>query len=246
MAKVVTTKRFLMGLVAAATMALAPVLASADTLTAIGVDCGDGSPISATVDSATVLKVQGALQAMIDYPADLSCSLTTSTVDPTLSLGTTTTTSATMTTPTTDPDGFATGGGRYFSPFWNCVINFALSAHPDKDEPGTAHGISNATNPGNCPSGPGHFSSKVLCITLTGNNAQIQSQITRADGSYYNVGFRQGDFVQTDVTDGANGNPDMIVHTWQSPSSGVCTQPATGGTHPLTNGNIKVDNDSSN
>ena len=273
MAKVVTTKRFLMGLVAAAALGLAPVVVSADSLTAIGVDCGDGYPISATVDGPTLTKVQGAIQAMVDSPAGLSCSLTTSALaDPSLTAPTTTTTT-TSTTPTTttssttpsntspsntspsntspsntNSDAFVTGGGQYTSSS-GCQRNFGLSAKPDKDSTTyTAHGTSNVTQP-NAPGCPqGHVTSKVLCLIVgtdgVNGTAQIKSMVTQVDGVFIQAPFlgAENQVIETDVTDGASGNPDQIVHFFQGTGpaiSSTCDAPA-GGSHVVNHGNIKI------
>jgi hypothetical protein len=262
-----TIKRGLFALVAAVSLGASQMVASADTLTAIGIDCGDGYPISATVDGPTLTKVQGAIQAMIDTPAGLSCSLTTSALpDPSLTAPTTTTTTTSTTSTTTtssttssntspsntNSDAFVTGGGQYTAGS-GCQRNFGLSAKPDKNSTtfGGAHGTSNVTQP-NAPGCPqGHVTSTVLCLVVgtdgSGNGiAQIKSSVTQVDGVFTQAPFlgAEGQVIETDVTDGVNGNPDQIVHFFQGSGpaiSSTCDVPS-GGSHMVTHGNIKIHN----
>jgi hypothetical protein len=215
------------------------MVASADTLTAITVDCGDGYPISATVDTATLTKVEGAIQGMIDNPAGLSCSLsTTPTLTPTTTTGTTAPPSP------GNGDGFVTGGGRYDA---GCIRNFGLSGHFDKNgAPGAAHGTSNVTQSSANGCTQGHITSSVYCMDIgidaSGNGiAQLQSTITQVDGIFAapdtsgGFGLKVGDKIETDMQDSVSG-PDKIFH--RAGASGVCA--ATGEGFPVVNGNVKV------
>jgi hypothetical protein len=237
--------------VAAVALGASQIVASADTLTAIGIDCGDGYPISATVDAPTLTKVQSAIQAMVNFPAGLSCSLTTSALTAPSLTTTTSTTSTSTTTTSTNGDAFVTGGGQY--QVGTCNRNFGLSAKPDKNSTTrfAAHGTSNVTETSDngCPQG--HVSSSVLCLVVgtdsSGNGiAQIKSTVTHVDGFFTASPFlgAAGQVIETDVTDGANGAPDQIVHFFQGngpPISGTCDVPS-GGSHVVTHGNIKIHN----
>src|SRR5947209_15434759 len=65
-----------------------PAMASADTLTLVTIDCGDGSPLQLTVDTNGLTELQASIQGMIDNPSGLSCSLSTSPVLSPLAVGT--------------------------------------------------------------------------------------------------------------------------------------------------------------
>jgi len=74
-------KRLLWALASAGLLALlVPATASADTLTLVTIDCGDGYPLTATVDLPTLTELEASVQAIIDNPSGLTCSLSTSPV----------------------------------------------------------------------------------------------------------------------------------------------------------------------
>jgi len=50
------------------------------------VDCGDGSPLVATVDADTLASLQSAVGAMLVDPAGVTCSLSVGALDPTVSI----------------------------------------------------------------------------------------------------------------------------------------------------------------
>src|SRR5437588_7562607 len=195
-------RRLLIALSVAGALSLPPVVALADGLTAIKVDCGDGYPMSATVNLDDLTKIQNAVQAMLLYDSGLTCSLTTNAVlDPTVNA--------------TTGQGSATGGGRYVSPVDDCVVNFGLSAHNDTGGP--THGTSNLTQPATCSAGRGHVTSKVQClfVDIANHRARLVGPVTQVDGYYTGdpLFINQGDTFITDVTDGQNGDPDKIIHT---------------------------------
>jgi hypothetical protein len=53
-----------------------------DPLSLVTIDCGDGDPLHLTVDADTVGKLQETVQAMVDNPIGVVCSLSTSAVPP--------------------------------------------------------------------------------------------------------------------------------------------------------------------
>src|SRR5437868_14524017 len=96
-------RRLLIALSVAGALSLPPVVALADGLTAINVDCGDGSPMTATLNLADLTNTQNAVQAMLLYDSGLTCPLTTNALlDPTVHA--------------TTRQGSPTGGGRDVSP----------------------------------------------------------------------------------------------------------------------------------
>src|SRR5690349_11016785 len=93
----------------------------------VTVDCGDGFPISGTIDIDSVTQLEGSIQGMLDNPSGTTCSLSQlSVTDP-------------LSTPS-DPGSFAVGGGRYDRDV--CPLNFALSGHVDASG---AHGTQTIT-----------------------------------------------------------------------------------------------------
>jgi hypothetical protein len=210
-----------------------PVLAN----TAVAIDCGDGSPISGSVDLTTLTELQGSVQAMLDNPSGMSCSLSQlSLVDPLAS--------------TNDPGSFVVGGGRYGREAPNCPINFSLSAHVGSS--GIAHGTQTATenNTTNgtppCP-GQGHIKANVTCVAVNGNLAEVRGDITDATGSLGPPFFAVGQVWVTDVQDNgrpSTGIPDDILQFSDNP--GTENGCVAGITFPppftVDNGNITVHN----
>src|SRR5467141_3755318 len=92
-------KRLLVALGVAGALAFSPIVASADSLTAVNLDCGDGFPYKAVVDLETLTDIQDAVQAMINFPSGMTCLLSTSIVTNPLAM------------PSRDP--LIVGGGRY-------------------------------------------------------------------------------------------------------------------------------------
>lgn len=182
---------------------LHPLPAFADT--AIALDCADGSPLSATVDAATLTKLEGAVQAMIDNPSGMTCLLTQPAMADPLSIG-------------GGAGDYVVGGGRYGREAPNCPFNFSLSGHVDQSL--TAHGTQTATEnntntsgPNGCP-GQGHIKANVTCVAVSGNLAEVRGDIMEQSGSLSPQFFPQGSTVMvTDVQDNgspSSGVPDLI------------------------------------
>ena len=218
----------LLAIVLASGFALAlPPAVSADTLTLVTVDCGDGSPLQATLDADGLTALQSSLQAIIDNPAGLSCTLSTS---PVIAPPLGTIASADSGRP------FVVGGGRY-ARSGGCGINFNLSGHVDSDgvARGTvAFGINNA--PG-CDQGA--VKAKVTCLNVNGvdKTAEVKGDVTQANGVL--GGFQQSPpiVVFTDVQD--NGKADTITQlTDPDQIDNACT--AAPGILSADNGNITV------
>ena len=221
----------LLAIVLASGFALAlPPAVSADTLTLVTVDCGDGSPLQATLDTDGLTALQSSLQAIIDNPAGLSCTLSTS---PVIAPPLGTIASADSGRP------FVVGGGRY-ARSGACGINFNLSGHVDSDgvARGTvAFGISNAQG---CPQGS--VRAKVTCLNVSGliKTAEVKGDVTQATGVL--AGFA-GAVILTDVQD--NGQPSTATDTvfqdtvtGTPPNDMACV--AAPGFNSVDNGNITV------
>ena len=101
---------------------VAPMAALADSL--VTVDCGDGSPLSASADLATLTSLQASVQGMIDNPSGMSCTVSQGgLVAPTL----------TVAASSSSGNPFVVGGGRYDrgpgpGPMQGCGLNFGMSA----------------------------------------------------------------------------------------------------------------------
>ena len=201
--------------------------------TAINLDCGDGSPISGSVDTTTLTEVQGAVQAMIDNPTGASCALSLpSTFDP---LAT-----------SNDPGSFVVGGGRYSFPGVPCAVNFSLSGHIDQN--GLAHGTQTATETNSSTEcgGQGHIKANVTCVAVSGKFAEVRGDIMEQSGSLGPDFFPKGTTVWvTDVMDNGRPNtgvPDQIEQFTDYPGTehncvaGITYPPAFDVDH----GNITV------
>jgi hypothetical protein len=211
-----------------------PMPALADT--AITVDCGDGAPISGSVDLNTLTELGGSVQAMLDNPSGSSCALSQlSALDPLAS--------------TNDPGSFVVGGGRFFAgQGTQCVASFGISGHVDGN--GIPHGIQNlsvSNSPGNQPcGGEGHLKANVTCVAVDGNRAEIRGVITEATGSQAPPSFFVGDTLVTDVQD--NGKPntgvddEITVFSTAAGTDKPCSAPPPGSAFVFTvdNGNVTV------
>lgn len=209
-------------------------LTTSPTLALVTIDCGDGYPTTATVDTDTVSDIQESLQAMVDNPAGMLCTLSTAPVTTTTVLTASGTSNrASSSTP------FVVGGGQYAAGnIGGCVLNFGLSGHVDSN--GVFHGTQTVTNSNSAtqPAGctQGHVKADVSCMTVVGNQAVLQGPVTEATGSLAGL---QGQMLTTHVTDNGRPSqgapPDSIE---QDDVSGCGT--VAGGSFVLINGNITV------
>jgi hypothetical protein len=177
----------------------APVAADAP----VTVSCGDGSSFNVNADLDTLSQLQTAVQAMINYPADLTCSLGQSALA--LPLG------------NSDDGDFAVGGGSYgFKKGFDfrCWINFGLSAHMNNGRPSGTQTITESAASAAC-GGQGHIKADVTCLLVDGNFAEMRGHILEATGSLGPEFFPPGSAVLvTDVQDNGNGSsatPDRIL-----------------------------------
>lgn len=208
-----------------------PLPAYADT--AISVDCGEGSPITGSVDATTLTELQGAVQAMVDNPSGMSCNLALPTrIDPLAG--------------SNNPGSFVVGGGRYFAGGGtNCVLNFALNGHVDSS--GVAHGTQTATESNSTTEcgGQGHVKATVTCVAISGQIAEIRGDITEQTGSLGPAFFPPGDTVLvTDVVDNGkpnSGTPDRIEQFVDSTGSeNNCLAANANPIFTVDNGNVTV------
>jgi hypothetical protein len=200
--------------------------------TQVTLSCDDGTNTTLLVDADTLTGLTQAVQAMIDYPAGLTCTLVK--VPGVASFG-----AIALASPGSNP--FVVGGGRWLVPcaalisgggggvgapvvqppetFW---VNIAVNVHQRDD--GTFFGTLNETIPANqfCPSfgqvGESHFTSKPTCLVVANAStvppiqplAFATSQVTQVSGQVRfpagSTGFvTVGDDVHFGFQD--NGNP---------------------------------------
>lgn len=214
---------------------LPSVFASADDLTLVTVDCGDGSPLQATVDTTTLTSLEASVQAITENPAGLSCTLSTSPL-PSLT-GPTLGTSASA----ASSQPFVVGGGRYGRTD-GCGVNFNISAHLDSNN--VAHGtmafaINNASG---CAQGNEKASVTCLSVPVSTTAEEVRGDIYQATGSLALSETTPPTVLVTDVTDNgtpSTGTPDTIFQTTDSAGTEMaCT--TTPGVFGLDNGNITV------
>lgn len=166
--------------------------------TSITIDCGDGSPISGSVDLNTLTEIEAAIQAMVDNPSGMTCTLSQLAVLDPLATN-------------NDPGSFVVGGGRYFFPGTTCAINFGISAHVDQN--GIAHGSQTATESNSTTEcgGQGHAKGNVTCLDVFGNQAEMRGDVMQQSGSLGPQFFPPGFTVMfTQVRD--NGRPNTGIH----------------------------------
>jgi hypothetical protein len=217
---------------------LMPAGASADTLYLVTIDCGDGYPLNATVDLATLTDLEASVQAITTSGSGMSCTLSSSVVPGLTALAD---------SGTTD---LAVGGGTYPINNGACEVSFGISAH--RDAGGAAHGSQAfTTRPDGCT---GHMQANVTCLTVDHPaapnsdipaTAEMIGDITAASGIYAgNAGQTPPNTFLTDVTDNgqsSTGTKDQINQTPDLPSQEQsCAVPPPGGIAPLDSGNITV------
>jgi hypothetical protein len=244
-------RQLLVALSVAGALTFAPVVASADTgLTAINLDCGDGFPLQAIVDLDTLSDVQAAVNAMVNYPAGLTCLLSTTAVtDP-------------LATPTKG-DPFIVGGGRYIAVAQgglnpgtgSCYYNFGVSAHQDAD--GSTHGSSHVVETrqspnGTCNSNGGEVHANVTCVGVPTASTDISGNAITIDSTYGTITHATGDYAQppsmppTNMKTNAtapyslapNGEISHRFDTTADPT-GPCMQ-QTAGAYPVQDGKIHM------
>jgi hypothetical protein len=201
----------------------------------ITVDCGD-TPISGTVDLATLMQLESSIQGMLDNPTGTTCTLSQAPVSLALSIG-------------SDPGDFVVGGGRFDrgpapGSSRGCGVNFSLSAHADNRG---FHGqqtytINNADGCGDLGL-QGHVKANVNCLSVISNAAQIKGTVTEVTGGFSSL-IAVGDVLESDVVDNgppSGGTPDRI-DVFQGPpfSDATCTAANLAPFFPVENGNITV------
>ena len=188
--------------------------------TRISLSCDDGTTLDTVVDTATLNALQASLQALVAYPAGLSCTLTQS---PVVQVGNVATAWA--------ADGFVNGGGRFpgdcgnGSTFW---INFAVNAH--NRDGGVVGTVNLAVPEGQCAA-PGQFKSTPTCLQIFTENptlAWVTSQIKETSGTYFGqFGVTPGTYHRFSFED--NGTPGQQTAFDRLGLNPVGSDPACAG-----------------
>jgi hypothetical protein len=182
---------------------------SAIGLTQVTLTCDDGTTSTMVVDTDTLIGLTLAVQAMIDYPAGLTCTMAQ------VPLLTTFGGIALAASPGQTP--FIVGGGRWQVPCSalgavgraeggafarapgallslggattdTFFVNIAVNVHQRDATPPTFFGTLNETIPANqfCPNvgivGESHFSSTPVCAVIAASTAFVTSQVTQTSG----------------------------------------------------------------
>jgi hypothetical protein len=213
--------------------------------TEITLNCSDGTSLTTTVDAETLDGLVRSVQALLDYPAGLTCTLIQSPL-PVVRFG--------AVAYAWEREPWVNGGGHFerlcpdgLETFWT---NVAINAH-NKDS-GTI-GTFNLTIPGNqCVAG-GHFTSRPQCLIINpafppGARAWITSLVTQTSGAPVTPGITEGSYVRASFED--NGNPgkqtDKDKLNWDPAfADPTCPTFFTTDTWPqpvidLTHGNITI------
>jgi hypothetical protein len=196
----------------------------------VNLSCNDGTGVALALDLSALTSLTNAVTSTTLYPAGdpaLACALAPSPNSPTTSNGN-----------GPNPD-FAVGGGQIFNQFVACQENFAVNGHAPDDVAvaGTANGTVNLSFPGTCAT-PGHLVTKVDCLDVNGDTADMTSTVTKSTG-LFTAFFAVGDEAAWEVRDLDPLLPDEIVG---QPTSGPCvfTATATPAAFSVVRGNITV------
>jgi hypothetical protein len=233
------------------TFATALPVASSDA-TLVQLTCNDGTEFAGEVDADTALGIAQSVQAMLLYPAGLSCTLAQSPVVHALGGA------ASAGYPT---GGFLVGGGRFnwpcpapyqFMTFW---VNFGVSAHTVSDAAGpTRGGTLNFTIPGGQCVGESHLTTKPNCLRVDAEGpkppegawrAYLRSVVTQTQGEWFSKN-PVGSEVRTGWKD--TGNPGKQLSSDRiaaSESQSDCPgenwpYPDGGSSREILNGNITI------
>jgi hypothetical protein len=216
-------------------------------LTQVHLTCDDGTDITAQVDTDTLEGLVQVVQAMVLYPAGLTCALTQTPL--LVALGGVASAGELR-------GGFLVGGGRLLYPcpnmpgeFW---VNFAVSAHTETAAAGdTKGGTLNFTIPSNqCVSG--HLTSKPVCLGIYAPGAKppaspwyayLRSFVTQTTGDHFAP--YEGSVIGSGWKDtgnpGKQTEPDRVAVS----GSGQCPpdhspDPDGSGSVPILNGGITI------
>ena len=174
-----------------------PVLGLGDTQ--VTLNCDDGTSMTTTVDADTLQSLVASVQALLDYPAGLTCTLLQS---PVVSFG------AVAYAGQKPP--FISGGGRFVhdcpSGTGTYLTNFGVNAQTKAD--GTVAGSFHMKVPDNqCVNG-GSVHTKATCINVFAGSpgtyrGWLTSFVNEVDGPYFQVpfGVNEGEYMRSGFQD---------------------------------------------
>ena len=208
--------------------------------TQITLNCDDGTSLTAVVDANTLTDLTQSVQALIDYPAGLSCTLLQTT--PLVRFG--------NVADATLIQGFVNGGGRFQvscgsagGTFWtNIAVNAQIK---DGRVVGT---VNEAIPDGQCVE-PGTFKSIPTCLQIfseQANRAYVTSHVTETSGPFYpKAGVPAGSNARFSFQDNGPGNAQPYDLLGATPAGAVTVCADGNGNTPypsfeLLNGNITV------
>jgi len=209
-------------------------------ITQVTLGCSDGTNVTMTVDTDTLTSLTKSVQALLDYPAGLTCTLAQT---PVVRFGNVADAALVP--------GFVNGGGRFLGScgpgggtFW---INIAVNAH---NQDGNVVGTVNQTIPDGQCIAAGGFTSTPTCLHIFSEDltlAWVTSLVNTTSGSFFpSQGVTGGTYARFSFRD--NGNPDQQTDfdkIGETPAGGDQTCAGIANNTPLpfinlSNGNITV------
>ncbi len=210
--------------------------------TEVTLNCDDGSSVTLVVDAQTLSGLTAAVQAMLDYPAGVTCSLTQNSVAAPI-LG--------LKALAEDPKDMVLLGGQWLEPppTPDCVQNLAIVAW--KDASGTFRGTVHQATAAHQPcffeqnGRTGTFTATIDTCVSVGTSSTFHNEgvlighLTRGDGSYsFFVGNPYFAYVEDIGEPLAGVSPDKIRSDFLTTDGAVCgVHPYTGPKDQLLNGN---------
>jgi hypothetical protein len=204
-----------------------PTAAPDTGLQSVALSCSDGTDVGLTLGLDAVTELTDATAQMTLFPAGLTCGVTTQADPP----------------PGGNPGmDYNVGGGDLFKVvgFAPCFINFGLSANTPSDSPLRARGTFNLDVPGGCAPGTGgnKLQVRIDCLDVELNHADMRGTVTKATGSFYNDGFREGQPAWISDTDYSRAPFDTLGWSTSSIPTSQCGSATFEA--ETTHGNITV------
>jgi hypothetical protein len=204
-----------------------PTAAPDTDLQSVTLSCSDGTNVDLTVGLDAVTELTDAITEMTLFPAGLACGVTTQANPP----------------PGGNPGmDYNVGGGDLVKVvgFAPCFFNFGVSAHTQSGSPLRARGTFNLEVPGGCAAGTGgnKLQVRIDCLDVLGNHADMKGTVTKATGSFFNDGFREGQPAWISDTDNSRAPFDTLGWSTSSIPSGQCGRATFEA--ETTHGNITV------
>ncbi|HEV8467968.1 MAG TPA: hypothetical protein VGR46_00040 [Candidatus Limnocylindria bacterium] len=192
-------KRAILAVIAATVLSVGMTFpVSGIGLTQVTLDCSDGTSLTMTVDTDTLTSLTSSVQALLDYPAGLTCTLAQT---PVVRFGNVADAGLIA--------GFVNGGGRFQGAcpgggtFW---VNIAVNA---QNQDGRVVGTVNQTVvDGQCVA-PGFFKSTPTCLQIFSEDpslAWVTTIVNETSGTFFtSQGVTAGSYARFSFRD--NGSP---------------------------------------